>query len=49
MIYLRIILEAIKENLLIIGVGLLGILAMLNTLLPKNSRMGKILTFITKK
>lgn len=49
MIYLKLIWEQIQSNLLIIGVGVLGVLAMLNTLLPKGSRLGKILTFITKK
>ena len=49
MIYLQIILEQIRGNVLIIGIGVLGILAMINTFLPKSSRIGKILTFITKK
>tara|TARA_X000001382_G_scaffold47922_1_gene32404 strand:+ start:261 stop:410 length:150 start_codon:yes stop_codon:yes gene_type:complete len=49
MIYLKIILDAIKENLIIIGVGLLGILSMIGMFLPKNSKMKKFLNFLTKK
>jgi len=49
MIYLKIILEAIKENLIIIGVGLLGILSMISMFLPKNSKIKKFLNFLTKK
>jgi len=49
MIYLKIILDAIKENLVIIGVGLLGILSMIAMFLPKNSRIKRFLNFLTKK
>lgn len=49
MIYLKIILDAIKENLVIIGVGLLGILSMIGMFLPKNSRIKRFLNFLTKK
>jgi len=49
MIYLKIIFEQIQDNLLIIGVGLLGVLAMINTFIPKNSKLGKALTWFTKR
>jgi len=49
MIYLKIIIDAIKENLIIIGVGLLGILSMIGMFLPKNSKMKKFLNFLTRK
>tara|TARA_E500000178_G_scaffold340034_1_gene382263 strand:+ start:209 stop:358 length:150 start_codon:yes stop_codon:yes gene_type:complete len=49
MIYLKIIFEQIKSNLLIIGVGLLGILTMINTFLPRNSKFKKVLTWFTKR
>jgi len=49
MIYLKIILEAIKENLIVIGIGILGILSMVTMFLPKSSKVRKFLNFLTKK
>lgn len=49
MIYLKIIIEAIKENLVVIGIGMLGILSMITMFLPKGSRVRKFLNFLTKK
>jgi len=49
MIYLKIILESIKENLIVIGIGILGILSMVTMFLPKGSKVRKFLNFLTKK
>jgi len=49
MIYLKIILEAITENLIVIGIGTLGILSLITMFLPADSKIKKIFTFITKK
>jgi len=49
MIYLKIILEAIRENLIVIGIGVLGILSMVTMFLPKESRIRKFLNFLTRK
>lgn len=49
MIYLKIILEAIKENLIVIGIGILGILSMVTMFLPKGSKVRKFLNFLIKK
>lgn len=49
MIYLKIIIEAIKENLIVIGIGILGILSMITMFLPKGSKVRKFLNFLTKK
>tara|TARA_A100001015_G_scaffold214030_1_gene240168 strand:- start:429 stop:578 length:150 start_codon:yes stop_codon:yes gene_type:complete len=49
MIYLKIITEAIQDNLIIIGVGILGIISFITMFLPQGSKIKKIFTFITKK
>jgi ABC-type enterobactin transport system permease subunit len=49
MIYLNVIIDAIKENLIIIGVGVLGMLSVIGMFLPKNSKLKKAIKFLTKK
>ena len=49
MIYLKIILESIRENLIVIGIGVLGILSMVTMFLPRESKIRKFLNFLTKK
>tara|TARA_R100000773_G_scaffold29104_1_gene24978 strand:- start:1736 stop:1891 length:156 start_codon:yes stop_codon:yes gene_type:complete len=49
MIFLEIILEQIKNNLVGIGLGLLGLAATLCMFLPKDSKLYKFLNFLTKK
>ena len=49
MIYLQIILEQIKDNLLSAGVALLGILATISMFLPKNSKVRSFLRWLTKR
>lgn len=49
MIYIQIIIDAIKENLIIIGIGILGMLSVVGMFIPKNSKLKKLINFITKK
>ena len=49
MIYLKIIFEQIKGNLAVCGVAILGILAAVTMILPKDSKARKVLTWFTKR
>ena len=49
MIYLQIIWEAIKANMIGVMIGLVGLMATITLFLPKNSRLYKILNFLSKK
>ena len=49
MIYLQIIWEAIKANIIGVIIGLVGLIATITLFLPKNSRLYKILNFLSKK
>jgi hypothetical protein len=49
MIYLEVIWEAIKANVIGACIGLLAFLATMTIFIPKDSKIYKILTFLTKK
>ena len=49
MIYLKIIIEQIQDNLLAAGVATLGILATISMFLPTNNKFRKFIRWITKR
>lgn len=49
MIYLEIIFEAIKADLLAVGLGILGLLATISMFMPKDSKLYKLINFFSKK
>jgi|TARA_Y100000289_G_scaffold2739_1_gene2607 hypothetical protein len=49
MIHFQIIWEHIQAHAVAIGVALLAFLATLSIFLPRNSKLFKIITFLTKK
>ena len=49
MIYLQIVFDAIKTDLIAIGIGLIGLLATINMFLPKDSKFSKLINFFSKK
>lgn len=49
MIYLKIIMEQIQDNLIGAGVATLGILATISMFLPKNNKFRKFIRWITKR
>jgi len=49
MIYIEVIWEAIKANVIGASIGLLGLLATMSMFLPKSSKLYKIINWIKKK
>ena len=49
MIHIQIIWEHIQPHILGIGLGILGILATVSMFLPKDSKLYKLINFLTKK
>ena len=49
MIYLQIIWEAIKGNIIAVGIGLIGLLATISMFMPKDSKIYKLVNFLSKK
>ena len=49
MIYIEIIWEAIKGNMLAVGIGVIGLLATISMFMPEDSRLYKIINFLSKK
>ena len=49
MIYLQIIWEAIKGNIIAVGIGIIGLLATISMFMPKDSKIYKLINFLSKK
>ena len=49
MIHIQIIWEHIQQHAVGIGIGILGFLATISMFLPKNSKLYKLINFLTKK
>ncbi len=49
MIYIEIIWESIKSNVLAVGIGIIGLLATISMFMPKDSKIYKLINFLSKK
>ena len=49
MIYIQIIWESIKGNMLAVGIGIIGLLATISMFMPKDSKLYKLINFFSKK
>jgi hypothetical protein len=49
MIYIEIIWESIKGNVIAVGIGILGLLATISMFMPKDSKLYKLINFLNKK